>query len=133
MLFTLHNTQVCTLLSDINEVLDNESMGGGSIKGHSQALVMHMLKELQSFQAFSRILTDQYNLLCDGIHCLEEYHQKLTVSYRQTYVYHTWFYYVYRYNFIFLFFHWWFVSHIVSIWLDTCRLITSLVFSKQML
>lgn len=60
-------------------------MGGGSIRGHSQVLVMHMLKELQSFQAFSRILTDQYNLLCDGIHCLEQYHQKLTVSYRQAY------------------------------------------------
>ena len=61
-------------------MLNEKSMGGGDIGGHSLVLVMHMLRELQSFQDFSRMLTDHYSLLCDGIHCLEPYHQKLSVS-----------------------------------------------------
>ena len=68
------------MLTDINEILDDTSTGGGDIGGHSLVLVMHMLKEMESFQLFTRMLTDQFSLLCDGINCLESYHQKLTIS-----------------------------------------------------
>ena len=68
------------MLNDINEVLDDVSMGGGDLGGHSLVLIMHMLKELRSFDLFMAMLTDQFPLLCEGIHSLSSYHLKLTVS-----------------------------------------------------
>jgi hypothetical protein len=73
-------TTACSLLNDINEVLDDVSMGGGDLGGHSLVLIMHMLKELRSFDLFMAMLTDQFPLLCEGIHSLSSYHLKLTVS-----------------------------------------------------
>ena len=71
---------MCSLLDDINRILDDVSMGGGDLGGHSLVLLMHMLREVRSFDLFMRILTDQFHLLCEGIHCLQSYHLKLTVS-----------------------------------------------------
>ena len=69
--------QVSNLLSDLNAVLDDESMGGGNIGGHGLVLSMHMLKELHSFRTFTSLLTEQYNLLCDSINCLRPFHATL--------------------------------------------------------
>lgn len=71
---------MCSLLDDINGILDDVSMGGGDLGGHSLVLIMHMLRELRSFDLFMTTLTDQFNQLCEGIHCLQSYHLKLTVS-----------------------------------------------------
>lgn len=70
--------QVSNLLSDLNAVLDDESMGGGSIGGHGLVLSLHMLKELQSFWTFISLLTEQYSLLCDSINCLRPFHTTLS-------------------------------------------------------
>ena len=71
---------MCSLLDDINEVLDDVSMGGGDSGGHNLVLLMHMLRELRSFDLFMGMLTDQFHLLCKGINCLRSYHPNLTVS-----------------------------------------------------
>jgi len=64
-------------MPDLNSLLDDESMGGGSVGGHGLVLALHLLRELQSFNTFTSMLTKQYSLLCDGINCLEPFHRTL--------------------------------------------------------
>lgn len=45
--------------------------------GHGLTLVMHLLREKQSFQKFLDMLTTDYSMLCDGINCLEPFHTAL--------------------------------------------------------
>ena len=40
-------------------------------------LALHLLRELQSFHAFTSILTEHYKLLCDGINCLQPFNKAL--------------------------------------------------------
>jgi len=45
--------------------------------GHGLVLALHLLRELQSFHAFTFILTEHYRLLCDGINCLQPFNKAL--------------------------------------------------------
>lgn len=45
--------------------------------GHGLVLALHLLRELQSFHAFTSILTEHYKLLCDGINCLQPFNKAL--------------------------------------------------------
>lgn len=77
----LYLFQLLSLLSEVNSILDDESMGGGSKGGHGLVLAMYLLKELQSFRRFHLMFTDQYTMLLDGINCLRPVHASLsTVS-----------------------------------------------------
>ena len=70
--------QLGSVLPDLNAILDDQWMGGGTTKGHGLVLAMHLLKEQQSFNNFLHLLTDQYSMLLNGINCLEPFHQDLS-------------------------------------------------------
>ena len=67
--------QLGSVLPDLNAILDDQWMGGGSAKGHGLVLAMHLLKEQQSFNKLLHLFTDQYSMLLNGIRCLEPFHQ----------------------------------------------------------
>lgn len=70
--------QLGSVLPDLNAILDDHWMGGGSAKGHGLVLAMHLLREQQSFDKFLHLFTDQYDMLLNGINCLEPLHQTLS-------------------------------------------------------
>ena len=78
--------QIYSVLEDLNAILDDQWMGGGIAGGHGLVLVMHLLKEQQSFCKFVHLLTDQYSLLCDGINCLKPFHKALCNVSTTTYI-----------------------------------------------
>lgn len=67
--------QLGSVLPDLNAILDDQWMGGGSTKGHGLVLVMHLLNEKQSFSKLLHLFTDQYSMLLNGINCLAPFHQ----------------------------------------------------------
>ena len=71
-------SQLYSILEDLNAILDNTVMGGGSVGGHGLVLAMHMLKEQQSFTKFRGLLTDNFSHLCDCINCLQPFNKALT-------------------------------------------------------
>lgn len=70
--------QLGSVLPDLNAILDDQWMGGGSAGGHGLVLALHILKEQQSFSKFLHLFTDQYSMLLNGIKCLEPFHQTLS-------------------------------------------------------
>ena len=67
--------QLGSVLPDLNAILDDQWMGGGSTKGHGLILAMHLLNEKQSFSKLLHLFTDQYSMLLNGINCLAPFHQ----------------------------------------------------------
>ena len=67
--------QLGSVLPDLNAILDDHWMGGGSAKGHGLVLTMHLLNEKQSFSKLVHLFTDQYSMLLNGINCLAHFHQ----------------------------------------------------------
>ena len=61
-------------------LLDDVETGGGDTKGHGMVLAMHMVKLLKSSRKFSEMLTKKYDSICHGLHCLQTFHEQLTVS-----------------------------------------------------
>ena len=70
---------ICEMLFSCR-LLDDVETGGGDTQGHGMVLVLHMVKQLKSFQKFSKLLTNQYDSICSWLHCLQPFHKHLTVS-----------------------------------------------------
>jgi hypothetical protein len=49
-------SSVASIVSDINYLLDDVSLGGGDCGGHSLVLALHLLKEMRSFTKFNDLL-----------------------------------------------------------------------------
>ena len=61
-------------------LLDDVETGGGNTQGHGMVLALHMVKRLKSSRKFSEVLTKKYDSICRGLHCLQTFHEQLTVS-----------------------------------------------------
>ena len=72
-------TSVVMLLLFVR-LLDDMDTGGGHTQGHGMVLALHVLKQLKSSQKLSELLTKQYDSICCWLHCLQPFHQQLTVS-----------------------------------------------------
>jgi len=62
----------------LNGLLD-EHTSGGRIEVHGNILVMHLLKETQSLEKFTRLITEQYDTHCKDYKCLKGFHEMLKV------------------------------------------------------
>ena len=65
-------------MKELNDLLDDDSTGGGMIGGHGLTLGMHLLHELQSERKFTDLLTTRYQAF-NEINCLSVFHQQLKV------------------------------------------------------
>ena len=65
------------MMKEVNKILDDGSFGGGEAGGHRSVLVLHMLTELRSFNAFNELFTTQYSQLCADVNCLKPIHTAL--------------------------------------------------------
>lgn len=66
-------------MGELNELLDDESMGGGIVGGHRLTLGMHLLRHLRSARRFTDLLTNKYES-CRDINCMQYFHQQLKVN-----------------------------------------------------
>jgi len=64
------------ILLYIFRLLDDVVTGeGGSPEGHGMVLALHMMKQLKSFQKFSKLLTTKYDdCISSLLHCLKPFH-----------------------------------------------------------
>jgi len=62
----------------LNGLLD-EHTSGGRIEVHGNILAMHLLKEMQSLEKFTRLITEEYDTHCTDYKCLGGFHGKLMV------------------------------------------------------
>ena len=53
----------------LNALID-ERTSGGRIQAHGDILAMHLLKEAQSLERFTRLITEQYDTHCADYKCL---------------------------------------------------------------
>jgi len=53
----------------LNGLLD-EHTSGGRIEVHGNILAMHLLKEMQSLEKFTRLITEEYDTHCTDYKCL---------------------------------------------------------------
>ena len=65
-------------MKELNDLLDDDSTGGGMIGGHGLTLGMHLLHELQSDRKFTDLFTTRYQDFRE-INCLSVFHQQLKV------------------------------------------------------
>ena len=65
-------------MKELNNLLDDDSTGGGEIGGHGLTLGMHLLHELQSDRKFTDLFTTRYQDFRE-INCLSVFHQQLKV------------------------------------------------------
>ena len=70
--------QLTPVIDELNEILSDESMGGGLGGGHHLSLGMHLLHHLNSARKFTELLTTRYQHTQD-IHCMQGFHQQLKV------------------------------------------------------
>lgn len=86
-LFSLSlSLQLTPVIDELNEILSDESMGGGLGGGHHLSLGMHLLHHLNSARKFTELLTTRYQHTQD-IHCMQGFHQQLKVYYSKIRVY----------------------------------------------
>ena len=67
--------QLRIVLPDVNALLEDTRMGGGSCRGHSHVLALHILKHLNSYKRFTELITTQ----CRSISCLKMFSEDLQV------------------------------------------------------
>ena len=73
----LDPSKLASILKELNTILDDPATGGGACKGHTLVLALHLLKRLKSFRKFTDLLTVQFNAVCRGITCLEQFCPKV--------------------------------------------------------
>ena len=66
------------VMNELNDLLDDDSTGGGEIGGHGLTLGMHLLHELQSDRKFTDLFTTRQDF--EEINCLSVFHQQLKVN-----------------------------------------------------
>ena len=59
-------------------VLD-EQTSGEKYKNHGDILAMYLLKEAQSLEKFTRLITEQYDTHCATYTCFQRFHRVLKV------------------------------------------------------
>ena len=79
--------QLASVKREVNSVLDDAATGGGACKGHTFVLALYLLKRLKSFRKFTDLLTVQFDAVCRGIRCLEQFSVDLKVVYSLVYMY----------------------------------------------
>lgn len=72
--------QLSHTIDNVNAVLNDPKMGGGTSKGHSYALALHMLRHLKSFRRFKELLTTDFDTVCKGVTNLEHIGADLKVK-----------------------------------------------------
>jgi len=69
-MYTLfHYQKLANLQKALNGLLD-EHTSGGRIEVHGNILAMHLLKEMQSLEKFTRLITEEYDTHCTDYKCL---------------------------------------------------------------
>ena len=61
-------TSVCT---QINALMDDKTMGGGTAGGHGMIVALHLYKLFNSSQQFTHFFVKKYESITRGINCLE--------------------------------------------------------------
>ena len=56
-----------------------EQTSGGRVEVHGDILAMHMLKEAQSLEKFTRLFTELYDTHCTDYKCLQAFQGVITV------------------------------------------------------
>ena len=56
----------------LNALID-EHTSGGRIQAHGDILATHLLKETQSLERFTRLITEQYDTHCADYKCLNRF------------------------------------------------------------
>ena len=57
-----------------------EQTSGGRVQVHGDILAMHLLKEAQSLETFTRLFTELYDTHCTDYKCLQTFQGVITVS-----------------------------------------------------
>ena len=70
--------KLAKLQISLSGILD-EQKSGEKFKTHGDILAMHMLKETQSLEKFTRLITEQYDTHCADYKCLQKFHGVITV------------------------------------------------------
>ena len=66
-------------MNDLNDLLEDESTGGGATRGHGLTLGMHLLSMLQSYRKFTDLFTKRYPTIRD-LYCTRFIHDQLRVG-----------------------------------------------------
>ena len=82
LLFDPENPQkmhpIIRVVDSINLILADTTTGGGACRGHSHALLLHLLKNLKH-NKFFLLLTEKYDSMCKGICSFDETYAQMKV------------------------------------------------------
>ena len=76
--YTLFLQKLAKLQISLSGILDEQKYGE-KLKTHGDILAMHMLKEAQSLEKFTRLITEQYDTHCADYKCLQKFRGVITV------------------------------------------------------
>ena len=75
-----HFSQLNSVVVELNELLADESTGGGAVGGHGLTMAMHLLHQLKSARKFTELLTNKFDVLVKDVQCLHPINQQLKVA-----------------------------------------------------